>query len=152
MEFVREYEKNGYINLEFSATEEEKKKIDEYCQKIGISINELVEKFLVWCVENPDEFSKWLKENRDDKLGKGIIGKSVLNRGDKVGFYITPYKEKKEIFCIGNVEIIDSYGTFEQNEEPSYDIMVENFNNSGERCLVKHVRESECYDIRKKVG
>ena len=56
MEFVREYEKNGYINLEFSATEEEKRKIDEYCHKTGISIDELVEKLLVWCVENPDEF------------------------------------------------------------------------------------------------
>ena len=37
----------------------------------------------------------------------------------------------------GSIAIVDANGTFEQNEEPSYDIRVE-----GEG-LYKHVRESE---------
>ena len=37
----------------------------------------------------------------------------------------------------GVIEIVDAYGTFEQNEEPSYDIGVEG------KGLYKHVRESE---------
>ena len=36
----------------------------------------------------------------------------------------------------GKVYIIDRFGTFEQNEEPSYDIMVES-----ENCLYKHIRQ-----------
>ena len=65
---------------------------------------------------------------------------------DIVGFYIIPYQEEKEIFCIGKIEIVDAYGTFGQKEEPSYDIMVENFNGQG-RMLVKHIKESSCYNI-----
>ncbi len=41
----------------------------------------------------------------------------------------------------GKIRIIDAYGTFEQNEEPSYDILVE------ESGLYKHVRESEIIEI-----
>ena len=78
---------------------------------------------------------------------KGIIGKPVFKRDDVVGFYIKPYGEDKKIFCKGKVVIVDKYGTFEQNKEPSYDIMVENFNNSGEPCLVKHIVESKCYKL-----
>jgi len=43
----------------------------------------------------------------------------------------------------GKVYIVDPYGTFEQNEEPSYDVMVENYKGSGQACLVKHIRESK---------
>lgn len=39
----------------------------------------------------------------------------------------------------GEVYIIDRYGTFEQNEEPSYDIMVGEGDN---RILYKHIRQS----------
>lgn len=38
---------------------------------------------------------------------------------------------------IGNVWIIDAHGTFDQNEEVSYDIYVEE-----ENCIYKHVRQS----------
>ncbi|SCY80273.1 hypothetical protein SAMN02910292_02978 [Lachnospiraceae bacterium XBB2008] len=39
----------------------------------------------------------------------------------------------------GKVAIVDAYGTFGQNEEPSYDIMVE----EGQPwTLYKHIRES----------
>lgn len=55
--------------------------------------------------------------------------------GQKVRF---PFRDMvKE----GYIEIVDAYGTFEQKEEPSYDIMV-----YPDDCLYKHVRESmiEC--------
>lgn len=48
------------------------------------------------------------------------------------------------LFCgsdaekVGKISIIDAYGTFEQREEPSYDIFVEEDN-----CLYKHISESE---------
>lgn len=38
---------------------------------------------------------------------------------------------------IGKIEIVDAFGTFEQSEEPSYDILVEEDN-----CLYKHICES----------
>lgn len=41
----------------------------------------------------------------------------------------------------GKVYIIDRYGTFEQHEEVSYDIMVDDYNN-GNPGLIKHIRES----------
>lgn len=66
--------------------------------------------------------------------------------GDKVGFYLST--EDKNKLLIGEVYIVDAHGTFEQHEEPSYDIMVENFSDAGD-CLVKHVRESECVDGEK---
>lgn len=43
---------------------------------------------------------------------------------------------------VGQIYIID----FEQNEEPSYDIMVEDYNGTNEPCLIKHIRQSECID------
>lgn len=43
----------------------------------------------------------------------------------------------------GQVYIVDEYGTFEQWEEPSYDIMVE------DEGLYKHVRESWVHDCMK---
>ena len=43
----------------------------------------------------------------------------------------------------GYVAIIDKYGTFEQNEEPSYDVLVDNFG------LVKHIREHSLKLVKK---
>ena len=40
---------------------------------------------------------------------------------------------------MGSIEIVDQYGTFEQAEEPSYDILVKEENG----CLYKHIRESQ---------
>ena len=50
------------------------------------------------------------------------------------------YKQRVKFKCnnkelVGRIEIVDSYGTWEQNEEPSYDIYVE-ANNT----LYKHIR------------
>lgn len=54
----------------------------------------------------------------------------------------------------GTIRIVDSYGTMEQNEEPSYDIEV----GGEENILYKHIPESqiirkdfkreECYEYR----
>lgn len=37
----------------------------------------------------------------------------------------------------GMIQIVDVYGTFEQEDEPSYDICVEE-----ENCIYKHIRET----------
>lgn len=39
---------------------------------------------------------------------------------------------------VGKVFVVDAFGTIDQNEEPSYDILVEEDN-----CLYKHVCESD---------
>lgn len=62
-----------------------------------------------------------------------MIGKPKYTYCDKVEF-----KWNNEPNKIGIIEIVDSHGTFEQNEEPSYDIYVEKNNT-----LYKHIRESE---------
>lgn len=80
-----------------------------------------------------------------NKCEKGKIGNPKFNYEDEVGFYLTPYGETERKFHVGKVDIIDAYGTFEQNDEPSYDIMVEDYNGTGTPCLIKHVRESSCY-------
>ena len=148
MEFVREYvdEKTGEVVLEYSATPEEKERLDKVCAENNTTPDELVEKFLEKCIADPDAFSDWIKQVREDKFPVGTPGKPKCKRGDLVGFYLSPYGEEQEKFFKGSVEIVDSYGTFEQDEEPSYDVMVEDFNGQGPT-LVKHVRESHCYNI-----
>lgn len=66
-----------------------------------------------------------------------MIGRPQYTYGDSVRFAAIIDGEKN-VFE-GTVEIIDAYGTFEQNEEPSYDIMVDVH---GAPCLFKHIRES----------
>lgn len=74
-------------------------------------------------------------------MGKGVVGSPQYKKGDKVVFGFE-WRDGSEQEMTGAVYIVDAYGTFEQNEEPSYDIMVEDFRDSGEPCLVKHIRES----------
>ena len=69
-------------------------------------------------------------------MEKGTLGKPKFKIDDEVKF---KFNEK---YLAGKVYIVDRWGTFEQNEEPSYDVMVENFDQKGNACLVKHVRES----------
>lgn len=70
------------------------------------------------------------------------IGNPKYTYDDEVSFVI---EDKDNTYTLtGKVYIIDSYGTFEQNDEPSYDVMV----NEGEYpiiypCLFKHIRESQ---------
>ena len=65
-----------------------------------------------------------------------IPGKPRYNLGDMVNFVW-------DTDCIknGKIYIVDAYGTFEQNLEPSYDILVEE-----ENCIYKHICESELRD------
>ena len=77
------------------------------------------------------------------KCGKGEIGNPKFRIGDRVGFNLNT--NGMETFFIGTIYIVDSYGTFEQNEEPSYGIMVKDWLGSGEDMLVKHHRESLCF-------
>lgn len=57
--------------------------------------------------------------------------------GDKVQFYIQFDAQSPEQLLEGYIFIIDRYGTFEQHEEPSYDVFVPEMN-----MLFKHLRES----------
>ena len=61
-----------------------------------------------------------------------MIGYPKFKKGDTVKFN---WKDGKKI---GKVHIVDRYGTFGQDKEASYDIMVEE-----DDCLYKHVPESE---------
>ena len=64
---------------------------------------------------------------------KPVLGKPQFKKGAKVSFVWRGIELK------GFVAIVDSYGTFEQHEEPSYDI----WSFLGEEvCLYKHCRES----------
>lgn len=69
------------------------------------------------------------------------LGKPKFTYDDVVSFELE--HNDKTYTCVGKVYIIDHYGTLEQNKEPSYDIMVEDFLGGGQPCLVKHIRESE---------
>lgn len=62
-----------------------------------------------------------------------MLGKPKYIYGDKVKFLC----EREEM--IGIIYVVDAYGTFFQNEEPSYDIMV---GVEEKRCLYKHINES----------
>ena len=149
MEIIKEYldEKTNEYVYEFSATKDEKKELDEICERNNTTLGKMMEAFIKWSINNPIDFAKWRLEN-GFSLQKGTIGKPFLKQGDIAGFMLKPYKEDKEKFFYGSVEIVDRYGTFEQNEEPSYDIMVENFNNTGKPMFVKHILESECVAIK----
>lgn len=79
------------------------------------------------------------------KIGGRItmIGKPKYERGDIVKF--TFRKPGVAVDKVGYVYIVDAYGTFDQTEEPSYDVMVDM-----DHCLYKHIRESEITLVMKK--
>lgn len=64
---------------------------------------------------------------------RGQLGKPFYKKGDFVIFDFTNGVETVRLS--GTIRIVDAEGTFEQNEEPSYDI-------SCNGVLYKHVRES----------
>ena len=75
-----------------------------------------------------------------------MIGKPKFKYGDKVKFVL----EDKEY--IGEVWIIDKYGTFDDDSDVSYDIMVKDAfkegndhyrPNENNDCLFKHISEKE---------
>ena len=71
-----------------------------------------------------------------------MLGKPKYAYDEKVKFKIelpNGLEEEK----IGKVAIIDSYGTFANPEDVSYDIMVAT--DEGTMCLYKHITESRVY-------
>ncbi len=60
-------------------------------------------------------------------------GKPKFKHGDKVQFKISD-----ELY-VGNIYIIDEYGTWDDPSDVSYDIMVDDYN--GAPCLFKHITE-----------
>lgn len=69
-----------------------------------------------------------------------MIGKPKYDYGDKVSAIV--HIDNCDLKVIGTIEIIDKYGTFKQNEEVSYDILVDDWCGTGTPMFVKHVRES----------
>lgn len=61
------------------------------------------------------------------------------NYNDTVSFKIKDESDIERILT-GSVYIIDRYGTFEQHEEVSYDIMIDDSEEG--RILFKHIGES----------
>lgn len=77
------------------------------------------------------EFDTVLKPG-NVRITDHIPGHPIYKKDQYV--YVMTHKGKKK----GKIMVIDSYGTIEQRDEPSYDIYVED-----ECCLWKHIRESE---------
>lgn len=75
-------------------------------------------------------------------MENNTVGNPKYAYGDIVEFNLQGYGTLH-----GEINIIDAYGTFEQSEEPSYDVMVEDLN--GQPCLVKHIRESDLTLIKR---
>lgn len=73
-----------------------------------------------------------LGDKEADLSGIPRLGHPVYQRGDMVAF--RHYWKNQEM--VGQIAVVDPYGTFEQEEEPSYDIYTED-------CLYKHILESE---------
>lgn len=65
-----------------------------------------------------------------------MLGKPKYTRGLNVEFYLEGKRYK------GDIYIIDSYGTFEDDSNVSYDVMVNNYGeNNDQECLFKHLNE-----------
>lgn len=67
-----------------------------------------------------------------------MLGSPKYKYGDRVKFVYTDIDDRS-METEGYVAIVDPYGTFFQDEEPSYDVYI---NVAGELILVKHIRES----------
>ena len=71
-----------------------------------------------------------------------MLGKPKYNYKDTVSFEIS--KDDKVYTLIGKICIIDSHGTFMDNSDVSYDIMVEKGDYPiSYPCLFKHIREDK---------
>ena len=75
-----------------------------------------------------------------------MLGKPKYNYGDEVKFKVKI--QDKEYELVGKVEIIDKYGTFGDNSDVSYDIMVDKCPWNNEPCLFKHFREDRVEKVK----
>ena len=73
-----------------------------------------------------------------------MLGKPAYDYNDIVKFKIRMFEGTPERDVEGSVAIIDRYGTFEQNEEVSYDIY-----DIKDNILYKHIPESLLTFVRK---
>lgn len=64
-----------------------------------------------------------------------MIGKTKYKLNDEVSFKLSDKQ------LTGNIIVIDKYGTFEQTEDVSYDILVKTCNEYPDGCLFKHIPE-----------
>ena len=78
-----------------------------------------------------------MQKDFEKRMGKKKIDPVKYEYGDWVKFKIRMSDDSEKKEYVGQIEIIDRYGTFEQNEEPSYDVYVPELN-----CLFKHLRQS----------
>lgn len=74
------------------------------------------------------------------------LGKPKYKVGEEVCFVCGKDKNQE---ARGRICIIDAYGTWEQQEEVSYDILGSSSEESDKRVLFKHIRESEIVNIKK---
>lgn len=73
-----------------------------------------------------------------------MLGKPKYKIDDIISFKLKG--EDKEYTLTGKVYIVDKYGTFFDNSDVSYDIMVESGDYPIEYpCLFKHIREDEVW-------
>ena len=101
--------------------------------------DDTLERVLEMFRKSDEEFKK--------KMEKKKIPKPLYEYGDWVKFKIKMFEDTAEKEYTGQVAIVDRYGTFEQNEEPSYDIYVPE-----ENCLFKHFRQSHVEFVKKGDG
>ena len=73
------------------------------------------------------------------------LGKPKYKVGEEVCFV---YGKNRDQEAKGRICIIDAYGTWEQQEEVSYDILGSKNEEPGRRVLFKHIRESEIVNIK----
>ena len=126
-------------------SEDEERTLTAYCNENGITIQDFVTQALTKIVQNPDELREAFK-SASTKLPKGKKGKPVLEKEDSVGFEFIKKDGEEPTFLIGKVYIVDANGTYETGDEPSYDVMVKNYNDDGDM-LFKHLPESELYKL-----
>jgi len=69
-----------------------------------------------------------------------MLGKPKYKLGDNVSFKID-----NETYN-GYIYIIDKYGTWDDNSDVSYDIIVNNWGEKKEECLFKHITEKLIID------
>jgi hypothetical protein len=68
-----------------------------------------------------------------------MIGNPKYNLGDTVSFVLD------DKLIVGEIAIIDRWGTFEDNSDVSYDVLSESQN-----CLYKHIREDKILPYNEK--
>lgn len=73
-----------------------------------------------------------------------MLGKPIYKVKDKVEFDIVldDKEGSNKITCVGKIIVVDAYGTFFNNDQPYYDIMVDDWNGTGQRMCIKHCAES----------